>query len=74
MIAAAEDTNMQLLKVWTGPTQVNLVADRLERAGLAVRVRGTENVHVLAETIEEVLAALPTWKSRDVQVLQGFAR
>jgi len=61
---------MQLLKVWTGPTQVNTTADRLERAGLTVSVRGTENVHVKAGSVEQVLAVLPTWKHRDVQVLQ----
>jgi hypothetical protein len=61
---------MQLLKVWTGPTQVETTANRLEAAGMRVDVRGTENVHVVAENVERVLAVLPTWKHRDVQVLR----
>ena len=37
------------LRLWTGPTQVNEYADRLERGGFDVRVRGTEHVHVAVD-------------------------
>jgi len=58
-------------RVYTGPTQVDATADRLDAAGYNVYLRGTEAVYVVTERSEEaVLQALgPTWKSRDVLLL-----
>jgi hypothetical protein len=63
---------MNAYRLWAGPTLVDQVAAWLEHAGLKVTVRGTENVHVLAESTEQVLAALPAgsgWTWRDVSRL-----
>jgi hypothetical protein len=40
---------LQKLRYWTGPTQVDAWAERLEAAGVRVTIRGTEHVHVEAE-------------------------
>ncbi len=45
------------LRIYTGPTQVNEYADRLEGAGFTVTERGTEHVHVTleAEDLDQAL-------------------
>jgi hypothetical protein len=63
---------MNKYRLWTGPTLVNQAAEWLEQAGLTVIVRGTESVHLLADSTAQVLDALPVgsgWTWRDVTKL-----
>lgn len=52
------------LRVWTGPTLVQQLADKLREAGIHVACQGTENLYLTAEgegvggAAHNVLAAL----------------
>jgi hypothetical protein len=61
-----------LYSVYTGPTLVQQVANRLRSLGWQVTCEGTEHVHVhsLKPKHELVRACGRTWRDNDVQVLK----
>lgn len=65
----------QRFAVYTGPTLVEPVAQRLRDAGVTVTCEGTMHVHVETDKTEADLLTIlgPTWNQRDVRYL-GQAR
>lgn len=64
---------MNRWKLYTGPTLVNYVANRLRTHGVNVTVEGTEHVYLLTDLDRyQLLNLLPTWQPRDLQLLGGI--
>ena len=60
----------QKMRIYTGPTLVDSIADKLTAAGITVTTRGTESVWVWTDaSVDDLLQLLPTWKPRDIWVV-----
>lgn len=63
--------SMTRYRIYTGPSIVKAIADRLSAAGLNVVVTGTEHVYVeTCHSMRYLLGQLgPTWKANDITAI-----
>jgi hypothetical protein len=61
---------MNRYRIYTGPTIVKQVAEKLRALNIDVFLEGTEHVYVSTSlAIHELLKMLPTWRGADFRAL-----